>query len=81
MLGTVGVGKALKEIRYAIDPDPLCPPPRPALLTRPRETPPPWSLLPQAARRRVLQALRRVLGQQLAPPPPAQEVPHEPVQQ
>jgi hypothetical protein len=71
----------LKETRYATDPDRLFPPPRPAPLTRPQETPPPWSVLPETARLHVLLTLRRVLRQQLTPPPPAQEVPHEPVQQ
>jgi hypothetical protein len=81
MRGTVSVGKAPKEIRYAIYPDRPCPPPRQPALTRPEKATPLWSMLPEPARQRVLLLLRRLLTQQLAPPPAHKEVPHERVQE
>jgi hypothetical protein len=81
MRGTVGVGNAPKEIRYATYPDRLSPPPRQPALTPTKETIPAWAMLPEPARVRVLLFLRRLLTQQLAPPPPVQEVSHEPVQE
>jgi hypothetical protein len=66
-----------KEDHHASIPNHLCPPPRPSGRARPLVPRQFWLTLTAESRQRILGALSRIVAQQLALPPLAQEVSHE----